>query len=190
MGQKLNGKTVSLIPLETEHIDKLCLFSTDPEIWRYLSMSLNNREEVQEWCLQRQVGRKDGKILPFVIEDNLTNEVVGYTGVFDLDIKNRIGEVGPTWLNPIYFGHKINLESKLLLLSHAFEEMKLNRLQFKTDETNLRSQRAILKLGAKLEGTLRSYKVRRDGSLGNYLIYSIIASEWSTTKDLINRQLK
>lgn len=190
MGRKLIGNAISLVPLETEHIDKLSLFSTDPEIWRYLSMSLDNRDEVQEWCLQRQLGRQDGKILSFVIEDNLTTEVVGYTGIFDLDTRNKIAEVGPTWLNPRYFGHKINLEAKLLLLSHAFEEMKLNRLQFKTDEINLRSQRAILKLDAKLEGVLRSYKIRKDGSLGNYLIYSTIASEWPATKELIKSQLK
>ena len=127
--------------------------------------------------------------MPFVIVDNATQELIGYTGIFDLDSRNRCGEVGPTWLNPAFFGRKANLEAKLLLLSHGFETMQLGRLQFKIAEINERSQKATLKLGAKLEGVLRNSKVRADGSFADYLLYSIIAGEWPDCKEGIVRAL-
>jgi RimJ/RimL family protein N-acetyltransferase len=78
----------------------------------------------------------------------------------------------------------------LLLLTYAFETLRLNRIQFKTDETNIRSQKAIQKTGAKFEGILRNHKIRRNGTLGNSLVYSIIISEWPEAKGLIIAKLK
>ena len=107
-----------------------------------------------------------------------TREIVGSTRILDLDILNRKAEIGWTWINPKYFGTKINTEAKLLLLNFGFSVLRLNRIQLRADERNIRSRKAILKIGATFEAVLRNFKQRRDGSVGNTYLYSIISSEW------------
>src|SRR5206468_11586246 len=95
-------------------------------------------------------------------------------------------EIGWTWINPKYFGTKINAEAKLLLFTYAFNILNLNRIQLRADERNLRSRKAILKIGATFEAVLRNFKQRRDGSIGNTYLYSIISSEW----ELVEKKLR
>lgn len=185
MGLELIGNNISLVSLESAHLNNLAAFSTDPEIWKFLSVSLNSKEDVYQWYEEAKAAEKQGKVIPFVIKDNKTAEIIGSTRLFDVDARHKTAEMGWTWLNPKYFGQKINLEAKLLLLTYSFETLCLNRVQFKTDVTNVRSQKALQKIGAKLEGILRNHKIRRDGTLGNSLVYSIIISEWFETKRLL-----
>ncbi|MVT07751.1 GNAT family N-acetyltransferase [Chitinophaga tropicalis] len=190
MSLELIGNRISLVSLESEHLDALALFSTDPEIWKFLSVSLNSREDVDQWYEEAKAAETQGKVIPFVIKENKTAEIIGSTRLFDVDIKHKTAEMGWTWLDPKFFGQKINLEAKLLLLTYSFETLYLNRVQFKTDITNIRSQKALQKIGAKLEGTLRSYRIRRNGSLGDSLVYSIIISEWLEIKESIIKKLE
>ncbi|MFL5748813.1 MAG: GNAT family N-acetyltransferase [Niastella sp.] len=189
MGLELIGKKISLVGLESEHLDALATFSTDPEIWKFLSVSLNSKEDIYIWYEQAKAAEKEGKVIPFVIRDNRTSEIIGSTRLFDVDNRHKTAEIGWTWLNPKCFGQKINLEAKLLLLTYSFEMMCLNRVQFKTDITNTRSQKALQKIGAKFEGILRNHKIRRDGSPGNSMVYSIIISEWPEAKKMIALKL-
>jgi len=189
MDIELIGKNISLVSLATEHLEALSVFSTDPEIWKYLSVSLESKEEIHQWYDQTKAAEKEGEVIAFVIKDNKTFEILGSTRLFDLDSKHKTAEIGWTWLNPKHFGRNINLEAKLLLLTYAFETLCLNRIQFKTDETNIRSQKAIQKTGAQLEGILRYHKIRRNGTLGNSLVYSIIIDEWPQAKELITARL-
>ena len=185
MGLELIGKKISLVGLESEHLDALATFSTDLEIWKFLSVSLNTKDDIYNWYEQAKAAEKEGKVIPFVIRDNRTSEIIGSTRLFDVDNRHKTAEMGWTWLNPKCFGQKINLEAKLLLLTYSFETMCLNRVQFKTDITNTRSQKALQKIGAKFEGILRNHKIRRNGSLGNSIVYSIIISEWPEAKKII-----
>jgi aminoglycoside 6-adenylyltransferase len=185
----LVGKTISLIPIEEKYLDELLLFSTNPLIWEHLPQEIFSREDLMKWYHQTKEDEATGKAFPFLIQDIQTLEILGSTRILDLDTVNRKAEIGWTWINPIYFGTKINSESKLLLMNYAFDGLKLNRIQFRADERNLRSQRAILKLGATFEGTLRNFKQRRDGSVGNSFLYSIISSEWKTINEKLREQI-
>jgi aminoglycoside 6-adenylyltransferase len=182
------GKTISLIPLEEKYLDELLSFSSDPVIWEHLPLEIYTKEEMMNWYCRTMEEAALGNVFPFLIQKRQTLEIIGTTRIFDLDVPNKRAEIGMTWINPIYFGTKINTEAKLLLMTYAFDELKLNRVQFRSDERNIRSQRAILKLGASFEGILRNFKQRRDGSIGNSYLYSIISPEWETIEeDLRNR---
>ncbi len=109
-------------------------------------------------------------------------QVVGSTAYLVIVPKHKRAEIGITWYSPDDQGTVVNPECKLLLLKHAFEDWGAVRVQLGTDANNIHSQRAILKLGAKFEGKMRNHGIRRDGSIRDAMLYSIISSEWATVK--------
>jgi RimJ/RimL family protein N-acetyltransferase len=185
----LKGNSLALIPLEEKYLDELLSFSANPVIWEHLPREIYNRRDILQWYHQAKEDEAAGKAIPFLIQEIHTLEIMGSTRILDLDDVNRKGEIGWTWINPKYFGTKVNAEAKLLLLNYAFTVLGLNRIQFRADERNIRSQRAILKLGATFEAVLRSVKQRRDGSVGNGILYSIISSEWELVEKKIKKHL-
>ena len=186
----LKGKSLALIPIEEKYLDELLSFSANPVIWEHLPREIFSREELLQWYLQTKEDEASGKAIPFLIQDIQTLEIIGSTRILDLDVANRKAEIGWTWINPKYFGTKINTEAKLLLLNYAFTVLRLNRIQFRADERNIRSRRAILKLGATFEAVLRNFKQRRDGSVGNAFLYSILSSEWEQIEKRLRAQLE
>lgn len=109
--------------------------------------------------------------------------VAGSTRLMDISRQHRGMEMGWTWLQPYLWGTGFNEECKFLLLNHAFEELKAVRIYLKTDENNLRSRKAIQKIGATFEGVLRNHMIRDDGSYRHSAVYSIIEEEWPTVKE-------
>jgi RimJ/RimL family protein N-acetyltransferase len=99
-------------------------------------------------------------------------------------------EIGATWLHPNYWSKKINLECKYIMLTHCFEALETMRVQFRTNDTNLRSRKAIEKLGATFEGILRKDKILEDNTIRNAVIYSIIDDEWKIVKANLKQLLK
>ncbi|HEX3768743.1 MAG TPA: GNAT family N-acetyltransferase [Puia sp.] len=186
----LRGKSLALIPVEEKYLDELLLFSANPVIWEHLPREIYSREELWQWYQQTKEDEAAGKAIPFLIQNNQTLEIMGSTRILDLDIINRKAEIGWTWINPKYFGSKINTEAKLLLMNYAFTILRLNRIQFRADERNIRSRRAILKLGATFEAELRNFKQRRDGSVGNAFLFSIISPEWEMIEKKLREQLE
>jgi RimJ/RimL family protein N-acetyltransferase len=130
-----------------------------------------------------------GKSFHFVTTSQ-SGEILGSTRIWEWERTHKRAEIGFTWINPKWFGTNINAEAKLLLLDYAFNTLKLNRVQFRADERNLRSQRAIEKLGATKEALLRNFKFRRDGSTGNVVLYSIISSEWPSLSLKLRKNLR
>ena len=189
-GVVLKGKSIALIPVEEKYLEELLSFSANPVIWEHLPKEIYNREQLLEWYLQTKEDEAMGKSIPFLIQDSQTLEIMGSTRILDLDIVNRKAEIGWTWISPKYFGTKINTEAKLLLLNYAFTVLRLNRIQFRADERNMRSRRAILKLGATFEAVLRNFKQRRDGSVGNAFLFSILSSEWELVEKTLREQLE
>ena len=186
---RLPGKSISLITIEEKYLDELLSFSSNPAIWEHLPMEIYTREDMMKWYRATLDDVAAGKAFPFLIQHNQTLEIIGTTRILDLDVTNRKAEIGISWINPIYFGTGINMEAKLLLMSFAFGELNLNRVQFRADERNIRSQRAILKLGASFEGVLRNFKQRRDGSVGDTYLYSIIAADWKTIEEKLRSEI-
>jgi aminoglycoside 6-adenylyltransferase len=185
----LRGKSITLIPVEEKYLDELLSFSADQVIWEHLPNEIYSRGELWQWYQQTKEDEATGKVIPFLIQDIQTLEIMGSTRILDLDTANRKAEIGWTWINPKYFGSKINTEAKLLLMNYAFTALRLNRIQFRADERNERSRRAILKLGATFEAVLRNFKQRRDGSVGNACLYSIISTEWEQIEKRLREQL-
>ncbi len=186
----LVGEEVSLIPVEERWLEELLSFSADPVIWKHLPIEIYTRADMYNWYKHTRQEADSGKIIPFLIQHTQSGEILGTTRILEWERSHKRAEIGFTWINPKWFGSNINAEAKLLLLDYAFNSMKLNRVQFKADERNLRSQRAIEKLGATKEAVLRNFKFRRDGSVGNVVLYSIISSEWPSVSLKLKKNLR
>jgi len=120
--------------------------------------------------------------LPYAQVDLATGNAVGVTTYRDVDERHRTLEIGGTWIGRPWWRSAINTEAKLLFLGHAFEALGANRVAIKTDIRNARSQDAIARIGAVREGVLRHQYVRRDGSLRDTVMYSIVPAEWPAVK--------
>jgi N-acetyltransferase len=179
----LTGKLVRLELLQMKHAVELYQVAQDPSIWTYMPMtpigSLAEMEQVIAKACQEQ---EAGVSLPFAIIDLARNRAVGSTRYLDIQPANRGLEIGWTWLSPSVQRTGINTECKYLLLRHAFETWGMIRVQLKTHHLNFKSQRAIERLGAVKEGTLRNHIIMPDGSYRHSVYYSIIEGEWPLVK--------
>lgn len=119
----------------------------------------------------------------FAVIDGATGGVIGCTSYMDIDPPNRCVEIGATWYAPAWRGTHVNPECKLLLLGHAFEKLGCVRVTLKCDARNLHSQRAIAKLGAVREGTLRKHRIQSDGYVRDTVYFSVIAEEWPRVRE-------
>ncbi len=176
----LEGRTVRVEPLTIAHSDGLWRVA-EPAIFAITPGPMGewNREN---WdAFMRKTLAMEGR-LPFAIVLRESGQPVGSTSYFDIRPAHRGLEIGYTWLAPAYQGTHINPENKYLLLRHAFETLGAVRVQLKTDKRNLRSQHAIAKLGAKLEGTLRKHTILEDGYIRDTVMFSITDDEWREVK--------
>lgn len=119
---------------------------------------------------------------PFVIVDKQSGDIIGSTRFMDIDDKHQRLEIGYTWLTPAYWRTAINTNCKYLLLRYSFEHLHLQRVQIKTDHENIRSQKAIERIGATKEGILRNHMIRKDGTTRHTVMYSITIEEWPQVK--------
>ena len=182
-------KGPGFIPLKKKHLNGLMEAGKYPEIWEHLQMHVSNINEMENFINIALTNRDNGTEIPFCIIDQLTNKVVGSTRFLDLRLQHKSLEIGSTWLSPEVWATNFNTECKYLLLKFCFEDMGLIRVQFKTDNLNLRSQKAILKLGASYEGTLRNHIIRRNGTYRNSVFFSITIDEWNMVKENLEIKL-
>ncbi|MGQ0535098.1 MAG: GNAT family N-acetyltransferase [Methanobacteriota archaeon] len=178
----LRGRHVTLEPLRAEHAPELFGPGDDPDVWQYTIYEVRGPDDVARWVRDRCADGAAGKALPFLQRDASTGAAFGSTSLFDIDLRHSTMEIGHTWLDRVHRGTLVNTEAKLLLFAHAFETLGANRVQLKTDRENLRSQRAIEKLGATKEGVLRSLFVDEQGRSRDRVFYSVLSSEWPAVK--------
>jgi RimJ/RimL family protein N-acetyltransferase len=179
----LYGDAVRLEPLDATHADDLLAAGADPDIWRYLPIPQpRTLAEVRQWIDQAWKLASTGEELPFAVIDPESGRAVGSTRYLDIHRDWRTLEIGWTWLAASAQRTAVNTETKLLLLTHAFEDQGALRVQFKTDARNLRSQQAIERLGAVKEGVLRKYRIAHDGYVKDGVYYSIVDDEWPAVK--------
>ncbi|MFL6196726.1 MAG: GNAT family N-acetyltransferase [Thermoanaerobaculia bacterium] len=176
----LEGPTILLEPLTVGHAPGLWPHA-DPGIFEHtLEWPRDAGEEAfAEWVVDC-LAKPDAQL--FAIRLRETGEPVGMTGYLEIRPAHRGLEIGRTWIGRAFQGTRVNPESKLLLLRHAFEELGAARVQLKTDLRNVHSQRAIEKLGALKEGVLRRYQMRSNGYIRDTVMYSILAEEWPAVK--------
>ncbi|ATP39960.1 GNAT family N-acetyltransferase [Solibacillus sp. R5-41] len=178
----LQNNIVKLEPINTEHIDGILNAARFPEIWEHMSVTLLDRESVVHY-VEDAIHKRDAKTdYPFVIVDAQTNEIIGSTSYMDISMAHKRLEIGSTWLTPANWRSNINTNCKFLLLQYGFEELRFNRIQIKTGHENVRSQKAIERLGAVKEGILRNHMIQKEGTIRHTVMYSITSEEWPEMK--------
>jgi N-acetyltransferase len=173
----LEGRFVRLEPLRKRHAVAMLGAGRGLD-WAWMLGPLRTREAVDSRIAEGLRAERRNLEYAFAVVLKKDQRVIGSTAYLAIVAKHKRAEIGSTWYSPDFWGTAVNPECKFLLLKHAFEDWGAVRIQLGTDANNIHSQRAILKLGAKFEGTLRSHGVRPDGSVRDAFLYSIIASEW------------
>lgn len=175
---ELKGQHVSLIPLHEDHMKAIYKAAKPQEIWEWNATKIGNWEDVKTYVKTALHARDIGQHYAFVVVSLDSQEVIGSTSFRFIDFSNRTVEIGSTWYHPSYWRTSVNTECKALLLNHAFENWKMQRVEFRTDERNIRSQTAIARLGASKEGILRKERIIVSGFTRNTVVFSIIDEEW------------
>ncbi len=187
---ELIGERVELRPMDVYHIQELFVAGNNPDIWSYMPLNVQSIEDMRHLVNEALQAKEEGTELPFVIFDKDSGKIVGSTRFLNISIPNSNLEIGWTWLSPTVWRTRINTECKYLLLKHCFETLGTIRVQLKTDSRNVRSQKAIERMGAVKEGVLRNHVVMPDGYLRNSVYYSVINQEWPLVKDKLENMLR
>lgn len=183
----LTGPTVRLEPLAREHVAPLmAIAKAHAEHYRYTSTPTTDAE-AEAYFERAFREREAGRAYPFALVRE--GQVVGTSRLAEVRLDHRNCELGYTWLAPEVQGTGVNPESKYLLLRFAFETLELLRVHFYTDTRNVRSQRALERLGAVYEGTLRAERIMRDGYLRDTKVYAILQREWPGVKATLEARL-
>jgi len=184
----LSGETVNLVPLEKKHFSELEQLAGDKRIWEHYVLDGSDPKTILTALEIAVTEKENGTQFPFVIQQRSDYKIVGSTRFLDIQPLNKKLEIGWTWLHPDHWGSDINRECKLLLLTFCFEQLEASRVQLKTDERNIRSRKAIEKIGAKFEGVIRNDMVRDNGTMRNSAMYSVIDSEWMDVKFMLTNK--
>jgi RimJ/RimL family protein N-acetyltransferase len=179
----LQGHSVRLVPVDYSHLDQLLVWSAEEDIWRYMTFAhLASRDELEAWIGPAIDANQRGAELNFAIIDEASRSAVGTTSFYRVVPEHKRLELGKTWLGSPYRRTHINTAAKYLLLRHAFETLRTNRVELNTDARNLRSQRALERLGAVRDGVLRCHMVMRDGFVRDTANYSFTMRDWPASK--------
>jgi RimJ/RimL family protein N-acetyltransferase len=190
----LAGQHVRLEPLSPAHHDDLVVAVRDGRLWEHWFTAIPSPEGMASEIQRRLDLQAKGTMCPFAVIDPSTAQAVGMTTFMNIDAANRRVEVGSTWYRQSVQRTPLNTEAKRLLLAHAFERLNCIAVEFRTHFMNHTSRRAIERLGAKLDGVLRSHQISPHplsaGTLRDTCVYSIIASEWPTVKAHLDHALR
>lgn len=188
----LTGKHVRLEPLRAEHAPLLWEIAKDhlADLFQWIPYQLKSVQDFEEFNRNVLEEQSRGVSLPFATFELRSNHIVGTTRFMNMDLANRKVEIGSTWIAPPWQRTVVNTEAKCLMLSHAFETWKCLRVELKTDALNQRSQNAILRLGAKEEGTLRKHMLTWNGRQRDSVYFSILDSEWPHVKARLEEKLR
>jgi RimJ/RimL family protein N-acetyltransferase len=178
----LEGHGVRLEPLAQEHHDALVAAATDGKLWELWFTSVPEPNQTADYIADALAGQRAGHMLPWVVRDLTTDTIVGSTRYHDIVTAVDRVEIGYTWYSASRQRSHVNSACKLLLMTYAFETLGCGVVGFRTDNFNFRSQRAIEALGANRDGVLRHHFRRRDGSVRDSVMYSVLASEWPAVR--------
>ncbi|WP_297008898.1 GNAT family N-acetyltransferase [uncultured Corynebacterium sp.] len=186
---ELTGEIVRLEPLTHGHEAGLIEAVEDGELWKLWYTHIPTPEGMRAE-IDRRLGLRDaGTMIPYATRDLRTDRIIGMTTYMNIDASLPRVEIGSTWNAASAQGTGTNAESKLLLLTHAFEVWHCPAVEFRTSWHNRQSRTAIERLGAKLDGVLRQHSLTDDGSLRDTCVYSIIAAEWPQTRSSLRFRL-
>lgn len=186
----LEGSVVRLEPVRREHSALFWAAVKDSlEIFQWMPYSLKTPEDFDQFVARLLEEEKHGESVPFATVERSSGRVIGSTRFMNIDRANRRVEIGSTWIAPAWQRTAVNTEAKYLMLKHAFEVWGCVRVELKTDALNQQSRNAILRLGAKEEGTLRKHLVTWTGRIRDSVYFSILDTEWPEVKARLERKL-
>jgi len=174
----LEGRGIRLEPLTTDHHDALTAAAADGRLWERWFIAVPPPEGMRAYVADALQGQREGHMLPWAVRDLASGTIVGSTRYHDIVPAIDRVEIGHTWYGLSRQRTHVNTTCKLLLLGHAFDKLGCQVVGLRTDNFNFQSQQAIEALGAKRDGVIRHYGVRRDGTARDVVMYSILASEW------------
>ena len=185
----LEGEGVRLEPLSFDHHDGIVAAASAGEVWTLWFTGVPAPEGTQEYIKAALAGAAAGQMLPWAVRDLATGEIAGSTRYHDIVAPIDRVEIGYTFYGRKWQRSHVNTACKLLLLRHAFEDLKCKVVGLRTDNFNFASQRAIEGLGAKKDGVLRHHQPRKDGSVRDTHLYSILATEWPDVRRHLEMRL-
>lgn len=186
---ELENHRVKLIPFVDDVAEEeLNMIINDYEITQYSGNHINNEEEYKKYIFRTLQVRTMKQGYPFIVIDKNSDRVAGTTRLGFINFESKRLEIGWTWYGKQFRGNGINLACKYELLKFAFETLDFRRVQFSVDTENIRSQKAVLKLGAKQEGIFRHNYINAIGESRNDIYYSIIKPEWNDIKATIFKE--
>jgi RimJ/RimL family protein N-acetyltransferase len=184
----LIGDLVRLEPLSLDHVPDLTEAGQDESIWQLMPYGpITTVDRMTHFVQRCLLGQERGTELLFAVVHGKIGRAVGSTRYLDIRQEHRTLEIGGTWYAPAHQRTGVNTECKYLLLRHAFEQLGCIRVQLKTDRLNERSQRAIERIGAVNEGTLRNHMIMPDGRRRDTVMYSVLDEEWPAVKSRLER---
>jgi RimJ/RimL family protein N-acetyltransferase len=178
----LEGHGVRLEPIAEAHADALRDAARDGRLWELWYTAVPEPNRVEEYIASALAGQAARHMLPWVVRELTSNQIVGSTRYHDVVAPVDRVEIGYTWYAKRWQKTHVNTSCKLLLLGHAFETVGCKVVGLRTDNFNFASQRAIEALGAKKDGVIRHHWARRDGTVRDTVMYSILATEWPDVK--------
>ncbi len=184
----LKGSIIYLEPITETHRNDLFEAAQNELIWTY-SATKGLGDNFHRWFDKAILKALEGSQLPFVVRRLKDQGIIGSTRLYDIDLKQRRSSIGYTWYIPEVWGSSVNVECKFLMLNHAFENLKLHRIEFFTDVRNLHARSSLQKLGAVEEGVLRHHMILEDGFVRDTAVLSIIKPDWPLIKSKLEQHL-
>lgn len=178
----LEGYGMRLEPLSQEHADALSAAASDGRLWELWFTSVPEPQKVGAYIATALDGQAKGHMLPWVVRELTTDTIVGTTRYHDIVPEIDRVEIGWTWYMKRWQRSHVNTACKLLLFEHAFDSLGCKVVGLRTDNFNFASQRAIEGLGAKRDGVLRHHQARRDGTVRDSYMYSVLVHEWTDVR--------
>jgi len=184
----LKGRHARLVPLSLDHHDALVEAVRDGELWKLWYTLIPSPEGMRGEIQRRLKLQDEGRMLPFTVL-NADKVPVGMTTYMNIDVPNRRLEIGSTWYRASAQRTALNTQCKLMLLTHAFEDLDCIAVEFRSHVLNSQSRKGIERLGAKQDGILRRHMIQPNGTLRDTVVYSITAEEWPMVKSHLDWQL-
>jgi RimJ/RimL family protein N-acetyltransferase len=186
----LEGTVVRMEPLTLAHVPGLADVGLDPSLWALTSNRVASEKDMREYVEQALAEQNAGTALPFATVERASGRVIGSSRFGNYVEAHKRVEIGWTWIAPAWQRTAVNTEAKLLMLTHAFETLGCRRVELKTSSKNARSRAAMLRIGAREEGTLRQHMINPDGSSRDSVYFSILDGEWPEVKEKLDAMLR
>lgn len=185
----LEGDLVRLEPLSLDHLDDLARVAFEGDLWRWVMVQPADTDELRAWMQDALDAAAKGAEVPFATVERSTGRAIGSTRFMSIAAEHRRLEIGWTWVAMSHQRTGANRETKLLQLTHVFEALGANRVEFKTDALNTKANAGLLGIGARFEGTFRNHMVMPGGRIRHSNYYSITGEEWPAAKSLLRERI-